>query len=71
MRPLKLFLLTFLLWPAAAFAHDALTNADIVELVRAGLGDQIIIRKISESNARFDVSVKALVELKKAGVAPA
>jgi hypothetical protein len=61
-----LFLLIFV---SAGFAQtETLTNAEIVEMTRAGLGKEIIVRKITNTDANFDISAKALIELKKAGV---
>lgn len=48
---------------------ETLTNAEIIEMSLAGLGKALIINKIQMSNGDFDVSAKALIELKKAGVA--
>jgi hypothetical protein len=53
-------------------AHDgALTNSDVVKLVRVKLADGIIISKIKSSACSFDTSVDALVKLKEAGVSDA
>jgi hypothetical protein len=61
-----LFLLIF---ASAVFAQtETLTNTEIVEMTRAGLGRQIILQKISSADGNFDISAKALIELKKAGV---
>lgn len=60
------FLLIFA--SAVCAQTETLTNADIVEMSRAGLGKQIILQKIASSDAGFDISAKALIELKKAGV---
>jgi len=49
-------------------AAEILSNADVVLMAKSGLAKTIIVRKISESNSDFDVSVKGLVELKNAGV---
>jgi len=49
-----------------------LTNADVVSLVKAGLGDKVIIDKIhGSSGEKFDTSADALIHLKKAGVSSA
>ena len=45
-----------------------LTNNDVVRMVKAGLGDGIILSKIKTSPSSFDTSVDALVKLKEAGV---
>lgn len=47
---------------------ETLTNADVIEMSRAGLGKEIIIKKISKSRKNFDSSAKALIELKTAKV---
>lgn len=62
-------LLFLLIFASTVFAQtETLTNAEIVEMTRAGLGAQIIVQKINSSDANFDISAKALIELKKAGV---
>ncbi len=52
----------------AQSASDVLTNAKIVELVRAGFGDQVLIQKIRQSRILFDASKDALLNLKASGV---
>jgi hypothetical protein len=61
-----------------AFAADGqgtksqvLTNADVLSMTQAELGDAVIIDKIKSSPCRFDTSPKALVTLKQAGVSQA
>jgi hypothetical protein len=61
-----LFLLIFV--SIALAQSETLTNVDIVEMTRAGLGAPIIMQKISSTGANFDISAKALIELKKSGV---
>jgi len=51
--------------------QPALTNADIINLVKSGIGDQIIILKIQKSAQKFDTSPDALMQLKAAGVSDA
>jgi hypothetical protein len=47
----------------------ALNNDDIIALTKAGLGEDIIVSKITQSpEADFDTSVDALIRLKKEGV---
>jgi hypothetical protein len=49
-----------------------LSNADVVSLVKAGLGDKVIIDKIhASSGEKFDTSADALIHLKKSGVSSA
>lgn len=61
--------LLILLWLIrAANAQDVLTNTQIFEMNKAGIDKQIILTKINISAGNYDVSVAALIELKKAGV---
>ena len=54
--------------PAVAARPDTLSNATVIELVRAGLGPEAIIAKINASNGSYDTSTNALIQLKQAGV---
>ncbi len=47
--------------------EELLTNDSIVELLKVGLDEDIIIDKIQKSTCHFDMSVQGLVGLKKAG----
>ena len=49
----------------------AMTNADVLALKGAGLGDQVIIDKIKGSQSSFKTEASDLVELKKAGLSDA
>lgn len=50
-------------------APAALSNADVIKLVRAGLSDDLIATAIRRAERRdFDLSADALIELKGAGV---
>lgn len=50
-------------------SNAAMVNADVVEMVRAGIGDAVIIAAIQNAKTHaFDVRPGALVDLKKAGV---
>ena len=46
----------------------ALTNKDVLEMVRAGLVPEIIVAKIKATTCAFDTSPTVLKELKEAGV---
>ena len=46
----------------------ALTNGDVVGMVKAGIGAEIIVAKIKNASCSFDTSPAALKELKDAGV---
>ena len=47
---------------------DAFTNKSVIDLHKAGLGDEIILTKISQSKCAFDLSTDALIDLKAKGV---
>jgi hypothetical protein len=66
-----LILLTVLMLssPAAqAPASQALTNADIIKMVKAQLSTNIIIATIDSANVNFDLSPTGLIGLKEGGV---
>ncbi len=46
----------------------SLSNRDILDLAKAGLGEAVILAKIRSSKCDFDTSVDALKELKAAGL---
>lgn len=57
---------------AAPGAERALTNADVVALAGAGLGDEAVIAKIRQAPAEsLDVSTEALLDLRRKGVSGA
>jgi hypothetical protein len=45
-----------------------LTNADVVEMQKAGLSEEITLSKIAGSPANFDIGTQDLIRLKEAGV---
>ena len=55
-------------WSAVVDAQEALTNQSIVEMVKAGLSERVIIAKIRSSPTNFDTQTDALIALKKNGV---
>lgn len=46
----------------------ALTNKDVVEMIKAGLTADVVVAKIKSSETNFDTTPAALTELKAAGV---
>jgi hypothetical protein len=52
----------------ALLAQETLTNQSVVEMVKAGLSERVIIAKIRTSPTKFDTSTDALIALKKNGV---
>src|SRR4029077_13201968 len=56
----------------SATTGTTVTNADVIKLVRAGLGEALIIQTIDQAaEAKFDTSPDALIQLKMAGVSDA
>jgi hypothetical protein len=53
---------------ACVLAQEVLTNQSIVEMVKAGLSERVIVAKIRTSPTNFDVRTDALIALKKNGV---
>ena len=45
-----------------------MTNSDVLDMVKSGIGEQTIVLAIKQGNAKFDTSPQLLIELKKAGV---
>ena len=53
---------------ARSAAARALTNADVVQMTQAGVGDSVILSTIRSRGGRFDTSPQSIVSLKHAGV---
>ena len=62
------FLMTSLLMTRSVDAQEVLTNQSVVEMVKAGLSERVIIAKIRNSPTNFDTQTDALIALKKNGV---
>jgi hypothetical protein len=63
------YFLILMLSAISVFAQtETLTNAEIIEMSASGLGKALILRKVVSAGGKYDVSVKGLVELKKANV---
>ncbi|KQN94064.1 hypothetical protein ASE95_04100 [Sphingomonas sp. Leaf231] len=56
--------------PAAASA-ETLTNATVITLVKAGLGDEAVLAKIKATPGQFDLSTDQIIALKQQGVSSA
>jgi hypothetical protein len=50
------------------FASQVLSNKDVINMVNAGLSEDVIIAKIKSAESSFDTSTPALAELKAANV---
>lgn len=48
--------------------EKTLTNAGIIQMVKGGFGESVILNAIQTNETQFDVSINALFELKNAGV---
>jgi hypothetical protein len=66
MRNGILTFLLLLLCPVL-FAQEALSNASVMKLVRAGLSEDLIVTTINSSPGQYDTSVNGIIALKKAG----
>ena len=56
----------------AATATSKMTNADVIQMVTAGLSEQVILTAVRQASAKdFDVTIAGLVALKKGGVSDA
>lgn len=56
--------------PPNAAAVSAMTNQDVIKMVKAGLGEALVISSIKQAEKRaFNLTVDGLVEMKTAGVA--
>ncbi len=53
---------------ARRYAELALTNADLVKMSQAGLGEDVIIQSVKSRGGRFDLSPDAMIQLKTYGV---
>lgn len=54
-----------------AAAAATLTNTDVLDMAKAKLPDSIILTKVKASKCKFDLTTKALISLKAAGVSEA
>jgi tetratricopeptide (TPR) repeat protein len=61
----------FLLFVGSAFAAEVLTNDAIVTMVKASLGEELIIGKIRISEPKYDLSTDTILKLKNDGVSEA
>lgn len=56
---------------SASVHAETLTNADVVALLDAGLGDEAVIAKIEASDSDFDTETQTLIDLRQQGVSSA
>lgn len=67
-RLLAITLTLALLGALSAQERKALTNEDVVKMVKAGLPESTVVLAIQQGEPRFDTSASALVALKQGGV---
>lgn len=53
---------------ATSIAQEVLTNDSVIQMVKAGLPEAVVIAKIKSTASKFDLKTDSLVSLKKAGV---
>jgi hypothetical protein len=53
---------------APATAQEVVTNETVIQMVRAGLSEGVILAKIRSSQTKFDTRTDALIAMKQAGV---
>jgi hypothetical protein len=58
----------FLLLTLAVAAQDVLTNDSIVKMIKAGLGEGIVVSTIQSQPGKYSVTPDALIKLKQQGV---
>jgi hypothetical protein len=67
-RALSILFLQIILAVAVSAQTETLNNQTIILMTQAGLGKDLIVRKINSANGRYEVSAQDLIALKKAGV---
>lgn len=65
---LSIFIINLSLHTAFAQDTEVLTNNTIIKMVKAKLGEDVIINKIKNSKTNFDLSTDGLIMLKEAGI---
>jgi hypothetical protein len=71
MKRTVLALVLFAVSSMMALGQDSrrlMTNSDVLDMVKSGIGEQTIVLAIKQGNAKFDTSPQSLIELKRAGV---
>ncbi len=53
---------------ATSLAQEVLTNDSVIQMVKAGLPEAVVIAKIKSTATKFDLKTDSLVSLKKAGI---
>lgn len=61
----QLILLLLILTFAVSANQELLTNQDVIDMIKAGLGQELVAKKITSGNGVFEMSPKSMIELKK------
>lgn len=69
LKPFLVLLILIVASLSISAQNEVITNQDIIDLTNAGLAPTNIVEKINSTKTKFDLSTKALIELKKIGVA--
>jgi hypothetical protein len=65
---LRKFIAVLAVFGAVPANAETLNNESVLSLIAAGLGDEVVIAKISTSPASFDLSTNSVIALKQKGV---
>ncbi|MGI9056659.1 MAG: hypothetical protein ACR2F2_12760 [Pyrinomonadaceae bacterium] len=68
-RAFSILFLQIILVFAVSAQTESLNNQTIILMTQAGLGKDLIIKKINDTSGKYRVSAQDLIDLKKAGVA--
>jgi hypothetical protein len=68
MLPFKIGVFAAALFAALAGAQETLTNASIIKLVKAGLGEDTVLALVNQQAGNYSLKADDLVALKDAGV---
>ncbi|MGH7300739.1 MAG: hypothetical protein ACREJE_10035 [Candidatus Rokuibacteriota bacterium] len=60
--------MAFSLPAATSLAQEVLTNDSVIQMIKAGLPESVVISKIRSTATKFDLRTESLVSLKKNGV---
>lgn len=71
MRTLRLVAAVFAMLVASGSFAAVMTNKDVVLMLEASMGEDVILQAIRTSETKFDTSAQALVRLKQKGATPA
>lgn len=68
MKTVLLLIITQILAISIFAQTEILSNKDVILMTQAGLGKELIVKKIKDSAGNYDVTAQSLIDLKKSGV---